>query len=172
MAEGSLIVPSNVARARRAQLAEQQPRKGLGRAVHDMDPAKLIFGRLGIEKAGDPITDPLTGVPFRLFGNRVLVGIYERPEKMDAGGGNTLYLADQTRREDEHQGKAALVLLMGHSCFVSDHVFDFGPDKVSPGEWISLWVTDGRKIVINGQMCRIVRDQDINMVIPAPDIVY
>jgi hypothetical protein len=172
MAEGSLIVPSHVAQARRAQLADQQPRKGLGRAIHDRDPAKVIYDRLGIKKASDPIVDPQNGKPFRLFGNRVLVGIYERPDKMDAGGGKSLYISDQTRHEDEHQGKAALVLMMGHSCFVSDSTFDFGPDQIKLGEWISLWVTDGRKIVINGQMCRVVRDQDINMVIPAPDIVY
>ena len=168
-----MIVPSNVARARRAQLAEQQPqRKGLGRAVHDVDPIQEILDRIGIAKLGDPVTDPRDGKPCKLFGNRLLVAIYQRPEKMDAGGGNTLYLSDQTRREDEHQGKSALVLMMGHSCFKSDAMFDFGPDKVEIGEWISLWVTDGRKMVLNGQLCRIVRDQDINMGLPAPDIVY
>lgn len=129
--------------------------------VHDKDPRQAIYDKIGMKKLG-----VLPG--FRLHGNRVLVGIYERPEKTKSG----LYLADTTRKEDEHQGKAALVLMKGHSAFKSDEHFSFGPDNVEPGEWISLWVTDGRKKIINGQLCRVIRDQDINMVIPSPDSVF
>ena len=81
-------------------------------------------------------------------------------------------MTDATRREDEHQGKAALVLMKGATAFVDDEHFQFHGDNVEPGDWISLWVSDGRKIIINGQLCRIIRDQDINMAIPAPDSVY
>lgn len=129
--------------------------------VHDQDPAKLILDKVGMTKLGE-----LPG--FHLHGNRVLVGIYERPNKTASG----ILLPDQTRSEDEHQGKAALVLLKGPSAFVDDDHFAFNGDNVEPGDWISLWVTDGRKIVINGQVCRIIRDQDINLRIPAPDAVY
>lgn len=129
--------------------------------VHDKDPAKVIFDQIGMKKPGE-----LPG--FALHGNRVLVGMYERPERT-AGG---LILTQQTRAEDEHQGKAGVVLVLGHSAFQSDDHFDFGPDTAKPGDWVSLWVTDGRKIKINGQLCRIVRDQDILLKIPAPDTVY
>jgi co-chaperonin GroES (HSP10) len=156
---GSLIVPASVAQARRAQIAQRGV--GLGKMQHDVDPAQKIYTQIGITKLGE--------VPgYTLHGNRVLVGIYERPEKLASG----ILLTDKTRQEDEHQGKAALVLMMGHSAFISDDHFDFGPDNVKPGDWIALWITEGRKIIINGQLCRIIRDQDINMKIPAPDSVY
>ena len=129
--------------------------------AHDVDPAQKILDKIGMKKIG-----ALPG--FRLHGNRVLVGIYERPERLKSG----IVLSDQTRAEDEHQGKAALVLMKGPTAFVDDDHFQFNGDNVELGDWISLWVTDGRKIKINGQLCRIVRDQDINLRIPAPDSVY
>ena len=128
---------------------------------HKKDPAQLIYDKIGIKKLGD-----LPG--FYLMGSRVLIGVYERPEKTKSG----IHIPDQTRKEDEHQGKAGLVLLKGHSAFVSDGTIDFGSDNVEPGDWVSISITDGRKIVINGQLCRIVRDQDIMLKIPAPDSVF
>ena len=157
----SLIIPSSVAAQRRAAIAQQQRGHGIGKMLHDEDPALKIYRQVGMTKPG-----VLPG--FHLHGNRILVGIYERPQRTASG----IVLSDQTRREDEHQGKAAMVLMLGHSAFKTDSLFDFGPDIVEPGDWISLWVSDGRKIVINGAMCRIIRDQDVNMRIPAPDAVY
>ena len=128
---------------------------------HAVDPREEIYQKVGMKKLGV--------VPgFKLHGNRVLVAPYERPE-LTAGG---IKLPDSYRKEDEHQGKAALVLMKGHSAFKSDDNFDFGDDDVEPGEWVALWVTDGRKIVINGKTCRIIRDQDILMKIDAPDSIY
>lgn len=124
--------------------------------VHDTDPAKEIQSNVG---------DLST---FRIMGNRVLVAVYQRPEKTKGG----ILLTDQTRREDEHQGKAGLVLKKGVSAFVDDHEYTFSGDNVKVGDWIALWVTDGRKIVINGQLCRVVRDQDIVTTIPTPDAVF
>jgi co-chaperonin GroES (HSP10) len=158
----SLIVPSNIAQARRAQLAAAAPRgEGLGKMLHTEDPAKAILKQIGMEKLGE-----LPG--FRLHGNRVLVGVYKRPDTLES----KIVIPDQTRDEDKFQGKAGLVLMLGHSAFKSDGHFDFGPDAVKPGDWISLWVSDGRSIIVNGVRCRVLRDQDINFVIPAPDAVY
>lgn len=129
--------------------------------VHDVDPSKVILDKIGMKKLGK-LPD------FELFGNRVLVGIYERPEKMKSG----ILLPGQTRAEDQHQGKAALVLMKGPTAFVSDSNFDFKDQDVEPGDWVAVFVSDGRKIVINGQLCRIVEDQHITLKIPAPDVVY
>lgn len=123
---------------------------------HGSDPAQELWTKIGSLEA------------FPIFGNRVLVGIYQRPEKTKSG----LFLSDQTRREDEHQGKAAMVLKKGPAAFKTDEHYDFMGDDVNSGDWISLWVTDGRKVTINGVLCRVVRDQDIVMKIPAPDAVY
>lgn len=127
---------------------------------HDEDPRETIFSKVGMKKGVIP--------GFTLFGNRVLLGVYERPQKMKSG----LFIADGTRQEDKHQGKAAVVLMKGPTAFLSDEHYDFKSDNVEVGDWVSLWVTDGRRVTINGQLCRVIRDQDINMKIPAPDSVY
>ena len=127
---------------------------------HDVDPRDVIFNKIGLKKGVVP--------GFTLFGNRVLVAVYERPDQTKS----KIFIPDSVRDEDRHQGKAAVVLMKGPTAFVSDDHFDFQEQNVDVGDWISLWVTDGRRIVINGQLCRIIRDQDINMKIPAPDQVY
>lgn len=125
------------------------------------DPANVIIKKVGMKKDG-----VIPG--FSLFGNRVLIGVYERPSKTKSG----IHLPDQVRREDEHQGKSALVLMLGHAAFVSDDNFNFGPDKLEVGDWVLSFISVGIKCVINGQLCRIVRDQDLVMRIPAPDAVW
>lgn len=123
---------------------------------HDTDPAKDILKQVGdLSK-------------FVLFGNQILLGVYKRPEKTKS----QIYLPDQTRQEDEHQGKAALVLMKGPTAFVSDDNYDFKGQDVKVGDWVSIFVSDGRKLMINGQLCRIVEDQHIKLKIPTPDAVY
>jgi hypothetical protein len=125
-------------------------------AHHDVDPAHAI-----LEQVGD-----LSG--FHVFNNLVLVGIYERPDTLKS----KIIIADGTRGEDKYQGKAALVLKKGPAAFVSDSNYDFRGQDVSVGDWVSLWVSDGRKVQIRGQLCRLVEDMHIRMAIPAPDLVY
>ncbi len=123
---------------------------------HDDDPALKILNKIGSLDE------------FVLFGNQILLGVYERPKVTKSG----IHLADQTIREDEHQGKSALVLKKGRSAFVSDSNYNFGTDNVEVGDWVAIFVSDGRKIVVNGQLCRIVEDQFIRLRIPAPDVVF
>lgn len=197
MASGSLIVPSHVAQQRRAELSgvvnipglpnispsgPTQPvkrGKGLGKSHHKTDPAEKIYTQLGIpvKKSGKYKGQPVTPnkIPgYHVAGNRVIIAVYERPEAIELAGGHQLYLADQTRREDEHQGKAGLIIAMGNKAFVSDENYDFGVDAevFKPGVWVAIHVSDGRKIIINGQLCRMVEDQYIGLKIPAPDAVY
>ena len=133
---------------------------------HDEDPAKTIMNKIGMKKLGE-LTHS-NGKPFRIMGNQLLLGVYERPKVTKSG----IHLADQTIREDEHQGKSGLVLLKGRSAFVSDENYNFGMDTVELGEWVAIFVSDGRKIVINGQLCRLCEDQFVRMVIPSPDCVF
>jgi co-chaperonin GroES (HSP10) len=128
--------------------------------LHDEDPAEVLFKKVGMKSGKIP--------GFELMANRVLLGLYVRPEKTQSG----LYLSDKTRGEEKFQGKAAVVLMVGPTAFVSDSQFNFMGQKVEVGDWVSLWVTDGRAISINGAECRVIRDQDISMRIPSPDQVY
>lgn len=123
---------------------------------HSVDPAAEIRTKVGKLDS------------FEIFGNRLLLGVYERPEQMKSG----LYISDKTREEDKHQGKAALVLKKGPKAFVSDENYDFDGQDVAVGDWVTLFVSDGRRVVVNGQLCRIVEDQHIQMKIPAPDAVF
>lgn len=123
---------------------------------HEVDPAKAIQDKIGNIDA------------FELFGNQILIGVYKRPEKTKSG----IHLADNTRVEDEYQGKAGLVLKKGPSAFVSDANYDFKGQDVKVGDWVAIFVTDGRKILINGQLCRLVEDHHVRLRIPAPDVVY
>ena len=124
--------------------------------AHEIDPARLILDTIG------DLDD------FEIFGNFVLLGVYERPNVTKTG----IYIPDQTRGEDKHQGKAGLVLKKGPMAFVSDSNYDFGDSNVEVGDWVSIWVSDGRAIVINKQLCRLVEDQYIRLKIPAPDVVF
>jgi co-chaperonin GroES (HSP10) len=125
------------------------------------DPANKIYDKIGMTDTGE-----IPGC--ELLGNRVLLGIYERPEKTKSG----IYLSDATRKEDEYQGKAAIVLAKGPTAFQSDEYHDFKGQNLEIGDWVMLFVSHGLKCVVNGQLCRIIRDQDITMKIPAPDAVY
>lgn len=124
--------------------------------AHEVDPAKTITDKIGSLK------------DIVLFGNQVLLGVYERSKVTKSG----IHLSDQTRNEDKYQGKAALVLKKGPTAFVSDANYDFKGANVAPGDWVAIFVSDGRPIVINGQLCRLVEDQWIRLKIPAPDIVF
>lgn len=124
--------------------------------VHTTDPAKELFDKLG----------DLSG--FEVMFNDVLIAVYIRPEKTKSG----IILSDKTRQEDEFQGKAGIVALKGPLAFVSDENFDFKDQTIEIGDWVSIWVSDGRKIEINGVLCRMVEDRHIRLKIPAPDLVY
>ena len=124
--------------------------------AHPVDPAVSIKKEIGDLKG------------FELFGNQVLIGVYERPEQTKSG----IILSDLTRKEDQYQGKAGLVLAKGPSAFVTDANYDFKGQDVKVGDWVAIFVSDGRKIVINGQLCRLVEDHHIRLRIPSPDAVY
>lgn len=124
--------------------------------LHKDDPAKAIF-----DKAGDLSK-------FVLFGSQVLIGIYERPKITKSG----IHLADQTVQEDHFQGKSGVVLLKGPAAFVDGADADFYGLSVEPGDWVSIFVSDGRQIQIRGQRCRIVDDCNVRMKIPSPDLIW
>lgn len=123
---------------------------------HLEDPAKTIQKKIGdLSK-------------FVVYGNQILLGVYERPRMTKSG----IHLSDQTRQEDKYQGKAALVLKKGPFAFVSDNNYDFKGQNVDEGDWVAIFVSDGRQIIVNGQLCRIVEDQYVRLKIPAPDVIF
>lgn len=135
-----------------------------------MPPMKMVKGFDAAQDLWSRLGD-LSG--FEVMQNDVLIAVFVRPEEIAiAGGKHKLLLADQTRDEDKNQGKAGMVVMKGPLAFVSDDNFDFKGQDVHPGEWVSIWVSDGRKVVVNGVLCRMVEDRFIRMKIPSPDSVF
>lgn len=124
--------------------------------LHATDPAAELRAAVGDVSAHE------------LFANQILVAVYKRPEKTATG----IYLSDSTRKEDDYQGKVGLVLKMGPQAFVSDSRVDFGDQRVEVGQWIVARPSDGWKLEINGQLCRMIEDTHVKMRVPAPDAVY
>jgi co-chaperonin GroES (HSP10) len=125
--------------------------------LHEIDPAQNIWAQIGDLSQVD------------VTGNYVLIGIYFRPEKTKSG----LFLSDITRSEDQYQGKAGLVLKLGPKAYQSDDNYQFHESEVCKvGDWVCIFISDGRSIQINGQKCRLVEDQHIRIKIPAPDMVW
>ena len=67
-----------------------------------------------------------------------------------------------------------LILAMGPRAFQSDEHYTFTDgEKFQVGDWVSIFIQDGgRKLVINGQTCRLIRDVDISLGIPRPDAIF
>jgi len=134
---------------------------GLGLADHaGRDPAEEIFKLVGMKKG------KLGG--YELSANRVLLGAYKRPDKTKGG----IILTDLTKDEEQNQGKACLVLAMGPTAFKDDKNVVFEGFKVEVGDWVQIHVYESRPVIVNGYPCRVIKDTEIVMKIPAPDLIY
>lgn len=123
---------------------------------HDKDPKDVI-----LEEIGD-----LSG--YELGPSKVLVGIYQRPEKT-AGG---IILSTKIQKEDIYQGVVGLVLKLGPGCFEDDDANKFHGFSVKVGDWIEYKTSDTEKVSINGVMCRRLSDVLVKAKISNPDMVY
>jgi len=123
--------------------------------LHVGDPAEELRARVG----------DLSNV--RILHNNILCAVYIRPEQLASG----IYVANQTRKEDEYQGKVVLVLKKGPLAFVDDANTSFAGQDVAIGEWAVLRSSDGWKLNVNGVLCQVVQDTQIRMTIPEPDVV-
>lgn len=121
---------------------------------HDEDPAKEIH-----DKVGD-----ISG--FNLFGPKVLVAIYVRPEKTKGG----IYLTDKLRDEDLYQGKVGYVLKIGPCAFTDADWF--GDEQVNVGDWVGFRASDGAALVVNGVNCRLLEDIRIYGKASHPDLIF
>jgi co-chaperonin GroES (HSP10) len=125
-----------------------------------------------MEHVGDPreaIRDAIGDLSnVDIFFNWVLVAVYKRPEKTKSG----IILTDDTRKEDEYQGKAGLVLKKGVQAFVDDANTSFQGQNVNVGDWVVIRPSDGWQVMINGVLCRMVQDVQVRLRIPSPDTAF
>ena len=119
------------------------------------DPARDLMSQLG-----DLSTVHVTS-------NRILVAQYIR-EKI-----GSIQLAEVTKREDQWQGKAALVLKLGPQAYVDDaHTTFPEEDKVKVGDWIMVRPSDGQMCKVNGVLCKLIEERNVLMKIDAPERIY
>ena len=103
-----------------------------------------------------------------IYFNKVLCALYLRPEKTKSG----IILTDVHRDEDKYQGKAALVLKIGPTAFKDDGAAQFHGQSVNVGDWVVFRPSAGLKMTINETDCVLLQDVQIELRIPAPDIVF
>lgn len=120
---------------------------------HDEDPVDVILKNVG----------DISGA--QVLNNFVLYAIYERPKVTAAG----IHIPDQIRNEDQYQGKAGLILKVGP---MANEDADLRGFKLEPGMWIAVRPSDGWALKLNGHTCRLINEQLIQLVIPAPDMVW
>ena len=124
--------------------------------THDNDP------RAELLKAVGDLSE------IEIFNNHVLVATYIRPDKTKSG----IILTDNTRKEDEYQGKAALILKKGPMAFKDEDGQWFQDATFSEGDWIVLRPSDGWSVSVNGHPCRILSDSAVRARISRPDLVW
>ena len=120
---------------------------------HDGNPADEL-----LKKVGD-----LSGIS--IFGPKVLVAIYKRPEVTKGG----LHLPDKYRDEDIYQGKIGLVIKTGPTAFRD---VDWFQESVSVGDWVWFRASNGIAMKFNEVDCRFMEDIRIEGKVTEPDTVW
>jgi co-chaperonin GroES (HSP10) len=118
------------------------PHKAIGLVSTATDPRKAI----------QTIVGDLSG--FDVIGDRVLVGIFMRPEKTKGG----IFRPDANKEEDVWQGKVGLVLKWGPDAFKNPETGEVYDQAVNVGEWGVFFVGDGRPMQVNEMPCRVIKD--------------
>lgn len=129
-----------------------------------MSVAKLI---LPIKKSAEELRaemlakiGDLSGI--HVYHNQVLAMVYvqEKYGSIIASGG--------VKKEDEYQGKVAMVLAHGPSAFVASDGWSWNP-PISVGDWVVTRPSDGVSRTINGQLCRLFEDVRVTEKLDHPE---
>jgi co-chaperonin GroES (HSP10) len=123
--------------------------------IHKVDP------KVELQRAVQPLVDSM-----EVLGAQVLIAVYVRPEKT-AGG---ILLTEETRGEDNLQGKIGLVLKLGSIAFDEDADHKF-PVKPQVGDWVMFRIGDTFEFVLGKHKFRLADDVAIRAIVARPDIV-
>jgi co-chaperonin GroES (HSP10) len=126
--------------------------------VHDVDPKQKIVDDIGQDLINDT----------HVHGDQILLGVYERPEKLASG----LFLSDKTKDEDRHQGKVGLVIKVGDTAFSYRGQYKWTGKAAQVGDWVVIRASDGWALELGGKLCRMVDCAEIRLTVPEPDVVW
>jgi co-chaperonin GroES (HSP10) len=124
--------------------------------VHEVDPRDELLRQLG------NLND------IKIFNNWILLAVYKRPEKTVGG----IIISEQTRKEDEYQGKVGLVVKKGPLAFVDDSQTTFAGQNLDLGEWVVFRTSDGWALEVHGVLCRMIQDTQVRLAVPNPDDAF
>ena len=125
------------------------------------DPADVIMAR---------VRDELQKIP-AIFGPRVLIALAPSPGRSKGG----IIFTDKLKDEGRFQGKAGLVLKLGHDAFKYHPrypQYDWEGPKADVGDWVHFFNSDSREIGVGGIACRYIWDSDILGLLNEPEAVY
>jgi co-chaperonin GroES (HSP10) len=94
---------------------------------------------------------------FEVGSDRILVGIFMRPEKTRGG----IIRPDANKEEDVWQGKVGLVLKLGPNAFINPDDGSLYEQHAEVGEWVCFKVGDGWQVEFNKMPCRVIKDSNI-----------
>ena len=104
---------------------------------------------------------------FEVMGDRVLVGIFMRPEKTKGG----IIRPDSNKDEDVWQGKVGLVLKLGPNAFINPDDGSLYEQRIDVGDWVVFKVGDGWQLEVNKMPCRMIKDTNFIAKIKDPMMV-
>lgn len=82
----------------------------------------------------------------------------------------SIIATDGYKLEDTYQGKIMLCLKTGPSAFLPQKGWVWEP-SIGAGDWIVIRPSDGISRMINGQMCRLFRDENVTEKLDHPEII-
>lgn len=129
-----------------------------------------------VDHRGDIMDRLKDTLPHIDVGNdRVLLAVYVRPDGIKLAGGQTLYTAPTTQKEDAIQGKAALVVAVGPLVNVEGKV-DLRGFAIEVGDWVAVNASDGWSMnmgpTTNRVMLRLLGETNIHMRLDDPNLIW
>jgi len=100
--------------------------------------------------------------------NMVLVATYIRPDQTSGG----IHLPDSVLEEDIYQGKVGLVLKMGPAAFEDGDEPRFYGLRANVHDWVVYRVGDSWDLTLRQVPCRLIRDDNIRLIISDPKDVF
>lgn len=124
---------------------------------HDVDPKDKLLSEF----------KDLSGI--EVFNNYVLVAVYQRPEAKTKGG---VIISSKTVEEDQYQSKVGLIVSMGPLAFKDPDGLWFQGVEMKMHDWVVLPAAAAKSMLVQGVLCRLLKDEHITMRVPHPDDVY
>lgn len=82
----------------------------------------------------------------------------------------SIIATDGYKLEDTYQGKIMLLLKAGPSAFIPQKGWVWEP-PILVGDWVVVRPSDGISRTINGQMCRLFRDEHVTEKLDHPEMI-